>query len=57
MPAPQKLSQQIPAPQARMQKSQGGGKFLVQIPRGAWGMVMDEVDTCIRSTISVYSRQ
>ena len=24
-----------------------GGKFLLQIPRGAWGMVMDEIDTCI----------
>ena len=50
MPAPQKLSQQIPAPRpkARMQNPQGGGKFLVQIPRGArGGMVMDEIDTCI----------
>ena len=33
------LSQQIPAPRAkaRMQKPQGGGKFLVQIPGGADG--------------------
>ena len=39
MPAPGELSQQIPTPRAksRMQKPQGGGKFLVQIPRGAWG--------------------
>ena len=39
MPAPQELSQQIPAPRAkaRMQKPQGGGKFLVQIPGGARG--------------------
>ena len=51
MPAPRELSQQIPAPwaKARMQKPQGVGKFLVQIPRGARGgeMVMDEIDTCI----------
>ena len=39
MPVPQKLSQQIPTPQAkaRMRKPQGGEKFLVQIPGGAWG--------------------
>ena len=31
-----------------MQKPQGGGKFLVQIPRGVCGgMVMDEIDTYI----------
>ena len=49
MPAPRELSQQIPATQAKawMQKPQGGGKFLVQIPGGARGMVMDEIDTCI----------
>ena len=49
MPAPRELSQQIPPPRAkaRMQKPQGGGKFLVQIPGGARGMVMDETDTCI----------
>ena len=50
MPAPQELLQQIPAPRAKawMQKPQGGGKFLVQVPgvRGR-GMVMDEIDTCI----------
>ena len=34
MPIPWELSQQIPAPwaKARMQKPQGGGKVLVQIP-------------------------
>ena len=39
MPAPQDLLQQIPASRAkaRMQKSQCGGKFLVQIPGGARG--------------------
>ena len=39
MPAPQELSQQIPAPwaKARMQKPQDGGKVLVQIPGGALG--------------------
>ena len=49
MPAPRELSQQIPAPRAksRMQKPQGGGTFLVQIPGGARGMVVDEIDTCI----------
>ena len=37
MPAPQDLLQQIPASRAkaRMQKSQCGGKFLVQIPGDA----------------------
>ena len=39
MPAPWELPQQIPTPwaKARMQKPQGGGKFLVQIPGGALG--------------------
>ena len=39
MPAPRELSQQIPAPRAkaRMQKPQGGGNILVQIPGGARG--------------------
>ena len=39
MPAPRELSQQISAPRAkaRMQKPQGGGKFLVQISGGARG--------------------
>ena len=38
-----------PWAKARMQKVQGGGKFLVQIPGGARGpgMVMDEIDTSI----------
>ena len=52
MPASRELSQQIPAPwaKARMQKPQGGDKFLVQSPGGArGGMVMDEIDTCIRN--------
>ena len=37
MSAPRELSQQIPAPRAkaRMQKPQGEGEFLVQIP---WGV-------------------
>ena len=49
MPAPRELSQQIPAPwpKARMQKPQGGGTFLVQIPGDVGGMVMDETDSCI----------
>ena len=51
MPAPRELSQQIPAPpppaKARMQKPQGGGKFLVQIPGGVRRVVMDEIDICI----------
>ena len=39
MLAPQELPQQMPTPWAksRMQKPQGGSKFLVQIPGGAWG--------------------
>ena len=41
MPAPWELPQQIPArAKARMQKPQGGGKFLVQISgcaRGDYG--------------------
>ena len=49
MPVPWDLPQQIPAPQAEawMQKPQGGGKCLVQIPGGAQGVVMNEIDTCI----------
>ena len=40
MPAPRELPQQIPTPQAkaRMQKPHGGGKFLVQISGGGWGV-------------------
>ena len=39
MPAPRELHQQIPSPRAkaRMQKPQGEGKCLVQIPGGARG--------------------
>ena len=40
MPAPRELSRQKSLPpqaKAKMQKPQGGGKFLVQIPEGAWG--------------------
>ena len=47
---PRELSQLIPAPpwaKARMQKPLCEGKFLVQMPRAAQGMVMDETDTCI----------
>ena len=48
MPTPQELPQQIPRAKARMQKPQGGGKFLVQIPvRGGGGKVMAKIDTCI----------
>ena len=49
MLAPWELSQQISTPRAKAgtQKPQGGGKLLVQIPRGVWGMVTDEIDTCI----------
>ena len=47
MPAPRQLSQQIPAPQAkaRMQKPQG---------ECAGGMVMDEIDTCIKGVFRGY---
>ena len=39
IPAPRELPQQIPAPLAKawMQKPQGGGKRLVQIPGGTRG--------------------
>ena len=39
MPAPRGLPEQIPTPRAKawMQNRQGGGKFLVQIPRGVRG--------------------
>ena len=39
MPVPQELPRQVPAPweKARMQKPQGGDKFLVQIPGGEQG--------------------
>ena len=36
-----------PGTKSRMQKPQGRGKVLVQIPGGARGMAMDEIDTCI----------
>ena len=55
MPALWELPQQIPGARAkaRTQKSQGGGKFLVQIPWvrgvGGVGVVLDEIDTCINS--------
>ena len=54
MPTPQELPQQIPTPlaKARMQKPLGRGKFLKEIPGGAQGMVMDEIDTCI--SVEVY---
>ena len=55
MPAPRELYQQIPAPQVKvsMQNPQGGGRFLVQIPGGARGMVIDETDTCINLIASM----
>ena len=51
MPALRELPQQIPASQAkaRIQKPQDGGKFLVQIPMGARGVIMAKIDTCITS--------
>ena len=54
MPTPQELPQQIltPLAKARMQKPRVGAKFLEQIPGGARGMVMDEIDTCI--SVGVY---
>ena len=46
MPAPRKLSQQIPAPRAKANFPQGGGKFFGANPLGcAGGMVIDEIDT------------
>ena len=55
MPAPRELSKQTSPPpraKARIQKPQGGDKCLVQIPGGAGGMVMDEIDTCIRGMMN-----
>ena len=48
-PAPPRELPQMPRRKAkpRMQKPQGGGKFLVQIAGSAGGIVMDEIDTCI----------
>ena len=50
MPAPWELPQQIPATRAKawMQKPQGGGKFLCKSTGVSGGMVMDEIDTCIK---------
>ena len=52
MPATRELSQEIPAPwaKARMQKPQGGTNFWCKSPGVRGGMVMDETDTCIRSS-------
>ena len=52
MPAPRELLQQIPVTRAkaRMQKHQGGGKFLVQMPGVSGGggrMVMAKINSCI----------
>ena len=47
MPTPQVLPQQIPTPLTKARMQNGRGKFLEQIPGGARGMVMDEIDTCI----------
>ena len=46
---------QMPAPWAKawIQKPQGGGKFLVQIPVGARGMVMAKIDSCINNRLFV----
>ena len=57
MTAPRKLPQQIPPhwAKARLQKPQGGGKFLVQIPGGTRGTVMAKIDTCITTNMSVRS--
>ena len=51
MPTPQELSQQIPTPLAKARMQNGRGKFFEQIPGGAWGMVMDEIDTCISAEV------
>ena len=59
MPAPRRAAQQIPAPRATawMQKPSGGDKFLVQIPGGArGGMVMDEINTCIKELCHLSDR-
>ena len=39
-----------PGAKTRMQKPQGGGKFLMQIPGVCGGIVMDEIDTCIKQS-------
>ena len=54
MPAPQELSQQIPAPGQKLgcKSPRVGGKFFMQIPGVRGGMVMDEIDTCIKASTS-----
>ena len=51
IPAPREPPQQIPVPRAktRMQKPQGGGKFLVQIPGSArrWWLSMKLIPASI----------
>ena len=49
MPTPRELPQQVPVPSSKSldAKPQDRGKFLVQIPARARGVVMDETDTCI----------
>ena len=43
----------LPWAKARMQKPQGGGKLLVQIPEGMrGGMAMNEIDACISQSAS-----
>ena len=56
------LNKSSPRAKARMQKPQGGDKFLVEIPGGArregggGRMVMDEIDTCITPVSSFGGR-
>ena len=59
MPAPWELSQQIPAPWQNLgfKSSRVGANFLCKFPgvRGG-GMVMDEIDTCIRAGVHQTSK-
>ena len=45
--ASQELLRQIPAPGKRQDAKTQGGRFLVEIPGGARGMVMAKIDGCI----------
>ena len=58
MPAPQELSQQIPAPRQKLgcKSPRVGANFWCKSPGVRGGMVMDEIDTCIRGTNFVFTR-
>ena len=55
MPAPQEIPPEGGGAKARMQKPQGGGKFLMQIP--ARGVVMAKIDSHISAVRTSFHQE